>query len=85
MSVHATESKPLTAGLTRLIKVVVSKLSIITVIVLDAGTLLGGKLLKCLLGKDGLSSKVNNWDVHKTQLGVVVLKNSAVSVPLLDD
>ncbi len=44
---------------------VFSKASIIIVIALDVDTVLGGKLFKCLLGKDGLSGKVVNLEVHK--------------------
>jgi hypothetical protein len=43
-------------------------------IVLDADTMLSGKLLKCLLGKDGLSGRVVNLEVHKMQSGVVFHK-----------
>ena len=50
------------------------KLSDITVIVLDADTVLGSKVLICLLGKDGLSGRVFNLEVHETQSGVVVQK-----------
>jgi hypothetical protein len=46
--------------------------------------MLVGKLFKCLLGKDGLGSEVVNLKVHEMQSGVVVHKNSAVSVPLCE-
>jgi hypothetical protein len=68
-----------------LLEGIFSKLSVITVIVLDADTMLGGKLLKCLLGKDGLSGRVVNLEVHETQMGVGVHKNSTVSVLLLGE
>jgi hypothetical protein len=68
-----------------LIPGIVRKLSVTTVIVLNADTLLGGKLLKCLLGKDGLSGGGNNLEVHTMQSGVVVKKKRAVSVPLLGE
>jgi hypothetical protein len=58
-------------------------MSIITVIVLDADTVLVGKLLKCLLSKNGLTGRFVDLEMHKTQSGVVVHKNGAVSVPLL--
>ncbi len=83
MGVHATESKLLVAGLAWLLEGVSSKLSVITVILLDADTMLGCKLLKHLLGKDGLCGRVVKLKVHKTQSGVVVYKNSTVSVLLL--
>jgi hypothetical protein len=85
MGVHGTESKQLRAGLAWLLEGVVSKSSVIKVIVLDADNVLGGKLLKCLPGKDGLSGGVVILKVHKMQSGVVVHKNSAVSVPLLGE
>ncbi len=47
--------------------------------------MLGCKLLKCLLGKHGLCGGVVNLEVHETQLGEVVHKNSAISVPLLGE
>jgi hypothetical protein len=68
-----------------LLEVVVVKLTVITVIVLDANNVLGSKLLKCLLGKDGFSGRVFKMEVHKTKSGVVVHKNSAVSLPLLGE
>ncbi len=43
---------------------VVSKLSVITVIVLDTDTVPGSKLLECLLGKDG-GRRVINLEMHK--------------------
>jgi hypothetical protein len=55
------------------------------VLVLDADTVLGCKLLKRLLAKDCLSGGVINLEVHKMQLGVVDHLNSAVSVPLLGE
>ncbi len=61
------------------------KLSIITVILLDADTMLGGKLLELLLGKDGLGSRVVDLEIHETQSRVVAYKNSAVSVPLFGE
>ncbi len=85
IGIHTTESKPLAAGLTQLLGVIVSKSSVITLIVLDVDTVLGCKLLKCLLGKGGLSSRVIDLEVQKTQSGVLVHKNSAVSVPLLGE
>ncbi len=60
------------AGLACLLEGVVSNLSFITVIVLDADTMLGGKLLKRLLGKDGLGGEVVDLEMHKMHLGVVV-------------
>ncbi len=54
-------------------------------IVLDADTVLGSKLLKCLLGKDGLGGGVIDLLMHEMQLGAVVHKNGGVSVPLLDE
>jgi hypothetical protein len=47
--------------------------------------MLGCKLLKCLLGKHGLCGGVVNLEVHETQLGEVVHKNSAIFVPLLGE
>jgi hypothetical protein len=62
MGIHATDGKLLVAGLACLPEGVVGRSSIITVIVLDADVVLGGKLLKCLLGKeDGLGSRVLTW------------------------
>ncbi len=45
--------------------------------------MLGYKLLKRLLSKHGLCSRVINLEVHKMQLGKVVHKNSEIPVPLL--
>jgi hypothetical protein len=46
--------------------------------------MLGCKLLKrLLLGEHGLCSGVVNLEVHKTQSGEVVHKNSAIPVRLL--
>jgi hypothetical protein len=47
--------------------------------------MLGCKLLKHLLGKHGLCGGVINLEVHKTQSGEVVHKNSAIPVPLLGE
>jgi hypothetical protein len=44
--------------------------------------MLGCKLLKCLLGKHGLCGGVVNLEVHETQSGEVVHKNSAIPVLL---
>ncbi len=85
MGIYATESKSLAAGLSCLPPGIASKLSIITATVQDANTVLGCKALKRLLGKHGLYGKVINLEVHKTQLGEVVHKNSAISVPLLGE
>ncbi len=82
IGVHATESKPLVAGLSCLLEGVVGKLSVITAILLDVDAMLGGKLLDCLLGKHGLSNGVVDLEMHKMQ---VIHKNSAVSVPLLGE
>ncbi len=60
-------------------------MSIITVIVSDADTMLGCNLLECLLGKHGLCSGVVNLEVHETQSEEVVHKNSAISVLLLGE
>ena len=83
MGVHGTESKQLRAGLAWLLEGVVSKSSVIKVIVLDADNVLGGKLLKCLPGKDGLSGGVVILEVHEMQSGEVVHKSSAIPVPVL--
>ncbi len=53
---------------------VVSKLSVITVIVLNADTMLSCKLFKRLLGKHGLCSGVINLEVHKMRSEEVVHK-----------
>ena len=55
VGIHATKSKLLVVGLTCLLEGIVDKLSVVTVIVLDADAMLSGKLLKHLLGKDGLT------------------------------
>jgi hypothetical protein len=84
MSIHSAESKSLAAGLARLLPGIVSKLSVITVIVYDADTMLSCKLLKCLLGsKHGLWGRVINLEIHETQSGEVAHKNSAIPAPLL--
>jgi hypothetical protein len=75
----------LAAGLALLLEGIVRKSSIITMIVLDVGTVPGSKVLNLLLGKDVLSGRVSNLEVHKTQTGVLVHKNSAIPVPLLGE
>ncbi len=85
MGIHATDDKLLAAGLACLLEGVASKLSVITVIVLDADTVLGSKPLECLLSKDGHGGGVIDLEMHKMQTGVEIHKNSAVSVPLLGE
>ncbi len=83
MDIHTIEGKLLAVGLACLLEGIVSKLSIVIVVVFNADAMLSGNLLKRLLGKDGHCGRVVKLEMHKTQLGVVVHKNGAVSVRFL--
>ncbi len=54
-------------------------------VVVDANAVLGGKLLKNVLGGDSFDRGIINLVVHKTQSGVMVDKDGAALVPLLGE
>ncbi len=58
---------------------------VVAVVVVDANAVLGGKLLKSVLGGNSFDGRIINLVVHKTQSGVMVDKDGAASVPLLGE
>ena len=58
---------------------------VVAVVVVDANAVLGGKLLKSVLGGDSFDGEIINLVVHETQSGVMVDKDGAASVPLLGE
>ncbi len=52
-------------------------------VVVDANAVLGGELLKSVLGGNSFDGGIINLVVHKMQSGVMVNKDGAASVPLL--
>ncbi len=54
-------------------------------VVVDANAVLGGKLLKRVLGGDSFDGGIIDLDMHKTQSGVMIHKNCAAPVPLLGE
>ena len=73
------------AGLTCLFEGVASKAPVFTMVVLDADPMLGCILFEGLFGKNGLSRRIINLEVDKSQTGVVIHKNGAASVLLLGE
>jgi len=53
------------------------------VVVVNVNAVLGGELLKSVLGGNSFDEGIINLVVHKTQPGVMVDKDGAASVPLL--
>ena len=64
---------------------IVGKSPIVSVIVLDGDTMIGGIILEGYFGGHGLLGRVIDLEVHKVQTRVVVHKNGAAFVPLLDE
>ena len=58
---------------------------VVSVVVVDANTVLGGELLKSVLGGDSLDGGIIDLVVHKTQSGVMVDKDGLASVALLGE
>ncbi len=58
---------------------------VVTVVVVDANAVLGGKLRKSMLGGDSFDGGIINLVVHETQSGVMLDKDGAASVPLLGE
>ena len=52
-------------------------------VVVNANAMLGGELLKGVLGGNSFDGGIIDLVVHKTQSGVMVNKDGAASVPLL--
>ena len=73
------------AVLTCLFEGVVGKAPVVTMVVLDADSMLGCILFDGLLGKNGLGRRIIDLEMDKLQTGVVVHKNSTSSVPLLGE
>jgi hypothetical protein len=55
------------------------------VVVVDVNTVLGGELLKSMLGGNNLERGIINLVVHKTRSGVMFNKDGAALVPLLGE
>jgi len=55
------------------------------VLVVDANAMLGGKLLKSVLGGDRFDGGIIDLVVYKTHSGVMVDKDGAALVPLLGE
>ncbi len=71
--------------LTCLFEGIVGKAPVVTMVVLDADPMLGCILFKGLLGKNGLGRSIIDLEMDESQMGVVVHKNGAASVPLLGE
>ncbi len=54
-------------------------------VVVDANTVLGGKLLKRVLGSNSINRKIIDLVMDEMQSGVIVHKNGAALVPLLGE
>ncbi len=56
---------------------------VVPVVVVDANAVLGGGLLKSVLGGNSFDRGIINLVVHETNSGVMVDNDGAASVPLL--
>jgi hypothetical protein len=83
--IYAAEGKLLPSLVARLLESTVMELSVVSMVMLDADTMVGGKLLKCLFGGDGLDGGIVDLKMDKLQWGVVIHEDGGTPVSLFGE